>query len=204
MKTIKQIISDADPRLKGVLVIMIVYVMVMATTVTSGATQEIKGYKETIEIQYQDGGQETKDYLVRQDTVKNVLKELDVTLGNKDTVNKDMSYIVQSKDLLQVNRISEEEVEEVQYVDSQTIETTGLHLFTTEVVQQGQQGQIKNKVKVTYENGKIVKKELTGDNHSCVLRIFKTLQASYVEVIRSFALMSLKASMMDISQIMIV
>ena len=40
MKTIKQIISDADPRLKGVLMIMIVYVMVMATTVTSGATQE--------------------------------------------------------------------------------------------------------------------------------------------------------------------
>ena len=47
MKTIKQIISDADPRLKGVLVIMVVYVMVMATTVTSGATQEIKGYKES-------------------------------------------------------------------------------------------------------------------------------------------------------------
>ena len=154
MKTIKQIISDADPRLKGVLVIMIAYVMVMATTITAGATQEIKGYKETIEIQYQDGAQEAKDYLVRQDSVKNVLKELDVTLGNKDTVNKDMSYIVQSKDLLQVNRISEEEVE------SQTIETTGLHLFTTEVVQQGQQGQINNKVKVTYENGKIVKKEL--------------------------------------------
>ncbi len=160
MKTIKQIISDADPRLKGVLVIMIAYVMVMATTITAGATQEIKGYKETIEIQYQDGAQKAKDYLVRQDSVKNVLKELDVTLGNKDTVNKDMSYIVQSKDLLQVNRISEEEVEEVQYVDSQTIETTGLHLFTTEVVQQGQQGQINNKVKVTYENGKIVKKEL--------------------------------------------
>lgn len=160
MKTIKQIISDADPRLKGVLVIMVVYVMVMATTVTSGATQEIKGYKETIEIQYQDGGQETKDYLVRQDTVKNVLKELDVSLNAKDTVNKDMSYIVQSKDLLQVNRINEEEVEEMQYVSSQTIETTGLHLFITEVVQTGQQGQIKNKVKVTYENGKIVKKEL--------------------------------------------
>ena len=160
MKTIKQIISDADPRLKGVLVIMIAYVMVMATTITAGATQEIKGYKETIEIQYQDGAQEAKDYLVRQDSVKNVLKELDVNLNAKDTVNKDMSYIVQSKDLLQVNRISEEEVEEVQYVDSQTIETTGLHLFTTEVVQQGQQGQINNKVKVTYENGKIVKKEL--------------------------------------------
>ena len=40
-----------------------------------------------------------------------------------------------------------------------------------------------------------------------ILMIFlwmKTLQASYVEVIRSFALMSLEASMMDISQIMIV
>ena len=48
MKTIKQIISDADPRLKGVLVIMIVYVMVMATTVTSGATQEIKVIKKQL------------------------------------------------------------------------------------------------------------------------------------------------------------
>ena len=28
-----------------------------------------------------------------------------------------MAYIVQSKDLLQVNRISEEEVEEIQYID---------------------------------------------------------------------------------------
>lgn len=50
MKTIKQIISDADPRLKGVLMIMIVYVMVMATTVTSGATQEIKGYKKLLKF----------------------------------------------------------------------------------------------------------------------------------------------------------
>ena len=40
-----------------------------------------------------------------------------------------MSYIVQSKDLLQVNRINEEEVEEMQYVSSQTIETTGLHFI---------------------------------------------------------------------------
>ena len=48
MKTIKQIISDADPRLKGVLVIMVVYVMVMATTVTSGATQEIKVIKKQL------------------------------------------------------------------------------------------------------------------------------------------------------------
>ena len=175
MKTIKQIISDADPRLKGVLVIMIAYVMVMATTITSGATQEIKGYKETIEIQYQDGSQEAKDYLVRQDTVKNVLKELDVNLGTKDTVNKDMAYIVQSKDLLQVNRISEEEVEEIQYVHflchshrphpqrhapgGQHAPRHGRRLYAHRP-QQGQRGQINNKVKVTYENGKIVKKEL--------------------------------------------
>lgn len=160
MKKIKRIITDADPRLKGVLVIMIAYVMVITTTFTSGAAQEIKGYKETIEIQYQDGGQEAKDYLVRQDTVKNVLDELDVTLNEKDTVNKELSYIVQSKDLLQVNRIKEEELEEIQYLEPEVIHTTGLHLFTNEVVQQGQQGQIKNKVKVTYENGKVIKKEL--------------------------------------------
>lgn len=160
MKKIKQALTDLNPRSKGLVIIMIVYLMVMATTITSGATNQIDNYQETVEIQYQDGANEAKDYLVRQDTVKNVLDELDVTLNEKDTVNKDMGYIVQSKDLLQVNRITEEEVEEIQTIPSQTVGTNGLHLFTSEVVQQGQNGEVKNKVKVTYENGKVVKKEL--------------------------------------------
>ena len=45
MKTIKQIISDADPRLKGVLMIMIVYVMVMATTVTSVSYTHLRAHE---------------------------------------------------------------------------------------------------------------------------------------------------------------
>ena len=160
MKKIKKIIKDADPRSKGLMIIMIVYLMVMATTITSGATNQIDNYQETVEIQYKDGDSDAKDYLVRQDTVKNVLDELDVTLNEKDTVNKDMGYIVQSQDLLQVNRIKEEEIEEIQTIQSQTVRTTGLHLFSTEVIQQGQNGEVKNKVKVTYENNKVVKKEL--------------------------------------------
>ncbi|MGN1182062.1 MAG: G5 domain-containing protein [Faecalibacillus sp.] len=160
MKKIKQTIKDSNPRSKGLVIIMIAYLMVMTTTITSGATNQIDDYQETVEIQYKDGADEVKDYLVRQDTVKNVLDELDVTLNEKDTVNRDMGYIIQSKDLLQVNRIKEEELEEIQTIQSQTQRTNGLHLFTTEVVQQGQNGEVKNKVRVTYENGKIVKKEL--------------------------------------------
>ena len=133
MKKIKQAMKDSNPRSKGLVIIMIVYLMVMATTMTSGATNQIDNYQETVEIQYKDGASEVKDYLVRQDTVKNVLDELDVTLNKKDTVNRDMAYIIQSKDLLQVNRITEEEVEEIQSIPSQTVRTNGLHLFTTEV-----------------------------------------------------------------------
>lgn len=160
MKKINKIIKDADPRSKGLMIIMIVYLMVMATTITSGATNQIENYQETVEIQFKDGDSDAKDYLVRQDTVKGVLNELDVTLNEKDTVNRDMGYIVQSKDLLQVNRIKEEEIEEIQTIQSQTIRTSGLHLFATEVIQQGQNGEVKNQVRVTYESNKVVKKEL--------------------------------------------
>ena len=73
MKKIKQAMKDSNPRSKGLVIIMIVYLMVMATTMTSGATNQIDNYQETVEIQYKDGASEVKDYLVRQDTVKNVL-----------------------------------------------------------------------------------------------------------------------------------
>lgn len=46
-------------------------------------------------------------------------------------------------------------------------------------------------------------KKYTAQNFNDI-SIDENITASYVEVIRSFALMSLKASMMDISQIMIV
>ena len=38
-------------------------------------------------------------------------------------------------------------------VESNTVNTTGLELFTTKVAQQGQNGQVKNTYRVTYENG---------------------------------------------------
>lgn len=160
MNKITKTIKEANPRLKGLMIMMVVYMMVMVTTITSGATNQIDNYQETVAIHYQDGDSETKDYLVRQDTVKNVLEELDVKLNEKDTVNKELEYIIQSDDLLQVNRIREAEIEEIQTIQSQTVNTAGLHLFATEVVQQGQDGEVVNKLKVTYENNRVAKKEL--------------------------------------------
>ena len=47
-------------------------------------------------------------------------------------------------------------------VESNTVNTTGLELFTTKVAQQGQNGQVKNTYRVTYENGNEVGRELIG------------------------------------------
>ena len=66
-----------------------------------------------------------------------------------------MSYIVQSKDLLQVNRINEEEVEEMQYdIFTNNRNNRFTFIYNQKLIQTGQQGQIKNKVKVTYETVK--------------------------------------------------
>lgn len=160
MKKLKQAIIKADPRLKGLLIVMIAYIGIMITTITSGATTQIDDYQETITVSVQDGGQEEKDYLVRQDVVSDVLKELNIQLGQKDSINQDMNYVVQNHDQLLITRILEEDIEQVETVQSNTIYTTGLHLFSTDVTQQGQNGEVKNTYKVTYQNGKEVSKEL--------------------------------------------
>lgn len=161
MKKIKEAIINADPRMKGILVVMVAYIAIMATTLTTGATSQIEDYIQTVDIQLQDGENPTKDYLVRQDKVKNVFDELDIHLGNKDVVNKDLEYIVNKGDLLTITRVNEDVIEETQTVTSQQIVNyDGLHLFSTDVVQQGQNGEVKNTYKVTYENGREVRREI--------------------------------------------
>ncbi|RHM61292.1 MULTISPECIES: G5 domain-containing protein [Coprobacillaceae] len=160
MNKIKQAVIKADPRLKGLLVVMIAYIGIMTTMLVSGATSQIDHYQETVAIEVQDGSDEQKDYLVRQNTVRKVLNELNIHLNQNDTVNKDFNYIVQNKDYLKINRVSKENIDEVVTTPSSTINTTGLHLFTTEVRQQGSNGQVKNTYQVTYQNGQIVSKQL--------------------------------------------
>lgn len=162
MKKVTEAIIKADPRMKGILVVMVAYIAIMATTLTTGATSQIKDYIQTVSIQLQDGDNPTKDYLVKQDKVNNVLNELEIKLGSKDIVNKELDYVVNKDDVLQITRVNEDVIEEVATIPAQeVIDNNGLHLFTSEVTQVGQDGQVKNTYKVTYQNGNEVSKELT-------------------------------------------
>lgn len=160
MKKIKEAFINADPRMKGIIVVMIAYIGVVATTLNTGATNQIDNYVETIDVKVQDGNDSQKDYLVRQAEVSNVLDDLKITLNPQDKLNYDLNYILNNGDLINITRINEANIEEFDKLASDTVNTSGLELFTTKVTQQGQEGQIKNTYRVTYQNGKEVSKEL--------------------------------------------
>ena len=154
MKKIKEAIIKSDSRMKGILVVMIAYTGIVVTTLNAGATNQIDNYVETIDIKVQDGDEAQKDYLVRQAAVSNVLEDLNVSLNPQDILN--------NNDLVQITRVNEANVDVFDTVVSNTVNTNGLELFTTKVVQQGQNGQVKNTYRITYQNGKEVNKELIG------------------------------------------
>lgn len=160
MKKLKEAIIDTDSRMKGIVVIMIAYLAIVATSFTVGAASEIKDYIQTVDIQLQDGVEPTKDYLVRQDKVGNVLDELNIQLGEQDILNKDINYIVNKGDLLSITRIGAIEIEEFQEVAFNEVHIDGLQLFTNRVSQSGQTGKVKNTFYITYHNGVEVSKEI--------------------------------------------
>lgn len=160
MKKIKEAVINADPCMKGLIVVMIAYIGIVATTLNSGATNQIDNYVETIDVKVQDGEQEQKDYLVRQAAVSNVLDDLEISLNPQDLLNQDLNYVVNNGDLIQITRINEANIDEVSTIASNTVNTNGLELFTTKVTQQGQEGKVKNTYRVTYHNGKESKREL--------------------------------------------
>ena len=146
---IKEAIINADPRMKGLLVVMIAYIGIVATTLNAGATNQIDNYVETIDVKVQDGNQDQKDYLIRQASVSSVLDDLKISVNPQDILNLDLNYIVNKGDLIQITRVNQADIDEMITVESNTVNTTGLELFTTKVAQQGQNGQVKNTYRVT-------------------------------------------------------
>ncbi|WP_300630607.1 G5 domain-containing protein [uncultured Thomasclavelia sp.] len=162
MNKIKEAVIKADPRMKGLVVVMIAYIGIMFAVFNVGATDQIDNYVETIDVTVEDGNTGQKGYLVRQNAVSDVLDELGIVVNPQDIVNLDLNYVVNDGDLIQITRVNEANIEEVVAVKSNTINTTGLELFTTKVAQQGQDGQVKNTYRVTYQNGNEVSRQLIG------------------------------------------
>lgn len=162
MNKIKEAVIKADPRMKGLVVVMIAYIGIMFAVFNVGATDQIDNYVETIDVTVEDGNTGQKGYLVRQNSVSDVLDELGIVVNPQDIVNLDLNYVVNDGDLIQITRVNEANIEEVVAVKSNTINTTGLEMFTTKVAQQGQDGQVKNTYRVTYQNGNEVSRQLIG------------------------------------------
>lgn len=155
----KEAIVSADSRTKGILAMAVVYVVIMLATVSSGAVNQITNFIPTVDITLKDGLQEEKDYLVKQDTVSNVLNELNVELDTKDTLNKDKEEIVQQDDYIEITRVETKTVEKIEKIPYST-KIKGSGSWTKTVVQEGKDGKAKRTYLFTYANGKETNKQM--------------------------------------------
>ncbi len=164
LKKAKEVVVSANSRTKGILAIACIYLVVMLTTVTSGAIEHIIDYIPTVDITVKDGVEEEKGYLVKQDTVTNVLDELSIELNGGDTVDKDLNYIVQQNDVLRITRVETETITVEEKIPFETI-YKGSGGWTSTVTQEGEKGIVKKTYLITYANKeeisrKVVKEEI--------------------------------------------
>ena len=104
-KKAKEAVVSANSRTKSILAVACVYVVILLATVSTETVNQITDFIATVDIKLQDGVQEEKEYLVKQDTVKNVLNELNVELNQGDKLNKEEDYVVQQDDHLKITRM---------------------------------------------------------------------------------------------------
>lgn len=165
MRRYIEMIKKNGSHFLSLIVIAIISISIITTTVISNGTTELKDYVETISVQLQDGNEELKNYLVKQEEVAAILKKLDVTLNEFDQINHPMDYIVNKDDLLTITRISKKEVVETESIAYKTITNyDSLHLFTTTVVQEGSVGSLENTYSVSYHNGVENNRDLLNTN----------------------------------------
>lgn len=155
----KEVIVSASSRTKGILAVACVYVVVMLATVSTGAVNQIMNYIPTVDITLKDGVQNEKEYLVKQDTVGNVLNELSIELNKGDTVDKDLNVIVQQNDYLKITRMENSTITKEEPIPYKTV-TKGSGGWSRTVVQEGKNGIVKKTYLVTYANKKEVSRKV--------------------------------------------
>ncbi len=155
----KEIVVSANSRTKSILAVACIYMVVILTTVSAGAVNEIINYIPTVDISIQDGVQEETGYLVKQDTVGNVLTELSIDLNNDDKLNRSIDYIVQQNDLIKITRVDTKTVTVEEEIPFSTV-TRGSGVWSSTVVQEGEKGLMKKTYLVTYANGNETSRKL--------------------------------------------
>lgn len=155
----KEVIVSANSRTKGMIIVACIYVVIMFATVTTSAVEMVENFIPTVNIQFKDGLDEKKEYLVKQDTVGNVLNELEVELDSKDTVNLDIDKVVEENDYIKITRVTTKTVTKVEKLAYKTVKE-GAGTWGSTVVQEGQDGKIEKTYLITYANGKELTKKV--------------------------------------------
>lgn len=160
MKFLKKNNLEPNSRFFGIIIALIVAIVVTTHVSQAGAALSLDNYVETVDISVQDGNAQPKGYLVKQDTVDNVLTQLDYQLYGEDTVNKGLEEIVEKGDLLSITRVSRETVVEKQEIASPVTYEYSDSVAKGGTIQQGTPGEITNTYEVVYQNSKAVEKTL--------------------------------------------
>ena len=153
---------DLKTRILGLLACF--YVVILISFQQVEAVQELKDYEPAISIELKDGKKKAVKYLVKSTSLENVLNDLNIKLGEEDSINFKMDTEIEEGAKINITRVTYEEERvkekiayEIEYVDS-----TDPNLFGTRVKSEGQEGIKEVIYKKRLINGKEVKREKIG------------------------------------------
>ena len=153
---------DLKTRILGLLACF--YVVILISFQQVEAVQELKDYEPAISIELKDGKKKAVKYLVKSTSLENVLNDLNIKLGEEDSINLKMDTEIEEGAKINITRVTYEEERvkekiayEIEYVDS-----TDPNLFGTRVKSEGQEGIKEVIYKKRLINGKEVKREKIG------------------------------------------
>lgn len=112
------------------------------------------------EIKVVDSGVE-KSYKTNQENVEDALESLNIVLGDKDIVNKDLDEKLDKNEKIKITRVKEEDLIEVEEIPFETeVKKDAKLVKGKQILQmQGQKGEKKITYKITYNDNKIVSKK---------------------------------------------
>lgn len=133
----------------------------ITTGVTFGSTIIIT---RSSAIHVNDGGQES-EYETQVTTVGDLLKEKNITLNKKDTLEPDSATLLVPSMTITITRITEKDMSEQKEIPFETVEKNDGSILRgeTKVTQEGKNGQKTQNFHVTYKNGKEIQRDLTSE-----------------------------------------
>lgn len=105
------------------------------------------------------------ELMTTKETVKAVLEEAEVSLGEEDKINYDLDDSIKEDMEIEVIRVEKEIIDESERIDYKTIrENDGtLEKGKSRVEREGQEGQLEREIEITYENGEEVSREILAE-----------------------------------------